>query len=244
MTSIQPTEQTLTRSHTLDSVPTSLIRFNSARIGPEKTEKDIEDLIESRPTSPLPLDRHLDEGLLQSNDFSPQSPIIKHKIHSTSRIAPLANENDSNRVLKISEYHAPENTPFEPLSTQASPKKLHSYILLTPCTIFSMSLLTILSLVVVIIGFGVAVARRQSQLNDHCSLISYCPQNTSYTVLCNMTTEYCHCYNTEDTLIGCIKQRQYGEGCYRTQECSVHHNLQCNMSIYQCQCLGHYYYNV
>lgn len=315
MTSVQPTEQTLLRSLTADSVPTSLIRFNSARILPEKTEDEVENLVEPPPTSPT--DLHIDEALLQSPSFirkihptsrvspfvndndgkrvvkaseyhsptsiirfnsariepgktennivnsiespptsptslhlqfdegsiPPLSPSIKHKRHLSARITPFTNENDSNRVVKISEYHAPDNTPFEPVTPKTSPKKLHHYILVPPRTLFSISLFTILSIAVVLIGFGVATARRQSDLNTHCPSISYCPQNKSYTVLCNMTNEYCQCYNTEDTLIGCLKQRRYNEGCYRTQECSIHHNLQCNTSIYQCQCLDHYYYN-
>lgn len=59
---------------------------------------------------------------------------------------------------------------------------------------------------------------------------------SSYTVLCNITNGYCQCYDTENTLIGCLQQRNYGEGCYPSQQCSTHQNLQCNLSIYQCQC--------
>jgi hypothetical protein len=232
MTSIRSVDGILPYSPRRDRATTisSLIRFNSARIEPERTE--------NRTTSPpgTPFDIQIDDSVF------PSSP-TPNRIHSTSRITSLATENDGGRVVKISEYHAPKNTPFEPITSNISPKKLHHYLLLEPRTIFSISLLTILSLAIVLIGFGVAVSYRQAQFNYRCPSISYCPRNSSYTLLCNITNEFCSCYNNENTLIGCLQQRQYGEGCYRSQECSIHHNLQCNMNIYQCQCLDHYLYN-
>jgi hypothetical protein len=217
MTSIQPIDKTPPHSPTLDRAPPTLIRFNSARIAPEKIENVSDNPIES----PLgtPFDLQIDDGLVQADKF----------LFPSSRIAPFANQNDGQRVVKISEYRAPENTPFEPITPKISPKKLHRYILLTPRTIFSLSLLTILSLAIVLIGFGIAISNRRSQLDYQCLSISYCPRNSSYTLLCNITTEYCSCYNTENELIGCIKQRQYGDGCYRSQECSIY--------IYKEECL-------
>ena len=200
-----------------------------------ESEGIIEDLTESSPT-----DLQIDDESTQVNEFLLTSLPTTKKTRVTS---PLTTDDNNERFVKISEYHAPENTPFEPLAPKLSPKKLHRYILLTPRTIYSGSLLTILSLAIVLIGFGIVVARRRSQLSFQCAPISYCPRNSSYTVLCNTTNEYCECYNTEDKLIGCLQQRKYGEGCYRVNECSLYQNLQCNLTIYQCQCLDHYLYN-
>ncbi|CAF4549392.1 unnamed protein product [Rotaria sp. Silwood1] len=241
MTSIQPISKPRHRSAVVNNAPSSLVRFYSARIAPEKTENKYKKSIESPPISPI--DLQIDEELFNFDQSSPRSSSTESKLHPTSPIPPSVDENDENRVVKVSEYRTPEDTPFKPLKSKISEKKLHWYILLTPRTIFSISLLTILSLVIVLIGFGISVANRQSQLNYQCPLISYCPKNSSYTVLCNMTNEYCGCYNTEDTLIGCLKQRHYKQGCYRSQECSNRDNLQCNMSLYQCTCLDHYIYN-
>jgi len=235
MASSQPVDKTSSRAaSTFDrtvSIPFS-IPFSSTRIAPENI---VEDRIRSR--SSTPFDLHIDEGSVQTS-FS-----IKDRIHLTTRIAPFPDENTGERAVKISEYRAPENTPFQPLTSESSPKTLNRYILLTHRTIFSLSLLTILSLAIVLIGLGIVISTRQSELNFQCTSISYCPRNNSYTVTCNLTNEYCQCYDTDNTLIGCFQQRKYGQGCYRSQECSIHQNLQCNMSIYQCQCLDHYLYN-
>jgi len=52
MTSVQPAGQKLPRNPIVDRA-TSLIRFNSARVAPEKSETDFENLIE--PSSPFDL---------------------------------------------------------------------------------------------------------------------------------------------------------------------------------------------
>lgn len=150
----------------------------------------------------------------------------------------------SEPTIKISEYQPSEITPFQPLAPKAiQTKKLHRFILLTPRTIFSLSLLSILSLAIILIGFGIVVSYRRSALSFRCQPMSYCPRNSSYTVICNLTNQYCSCYDFEDQLIGCLQQRKYSQACYRSQECSIEQNLQCNLHTYQCQCLDHYYYN-
>ncbi|CAF0914561.1 unnamed protein product [Adineta steineri] len=246
MTSIKPAENIRKYSPAISRV-TSIVRFNSARVTPENNENSSEKKLNeqsSPPLSPSPFNLQIDEGLFQFNELSLQSPLIKNKIHTTTLNTPSRDENEGKeRTVKVSEYCTPESTPFESLTGNISPKKLHRYILLTPRTIFSISLFTILSLGVVLIGFGIAISHRRAQLDYQCPVITYCPKDTSYTLICNITNEYCNCYNTEDEVIGCMRQRQYGAGCYRSQECSINHNLQCNLSLYQCQCLDHYTYN-
>lgn len=215
------------------NAPSSLVRFNSARVAPSS--------IEMRSLSPSEL--HVDDGFFPSLKSPPQSPFGISKFHPNTRITPINDDNDAARTVKISEYTVPENTPFEPLTPSKSPPKLHRYILVTPRNICFFALLAVVSIAVAAIGFGVVVARQRAQLDFTCPSISYCPRNTSYTVLCNTTDEGCGCYNHQDALIGCLKQRRYGEGCYRAQECSSHYNLQCNASTYLCECLDHYYYN-
>ena len=231
MASNQPIVEKLSRSRTFNQISTitSKIRFNSARIAPAPTiENTVEDEVE---TVPLGLcDIQIDEGVVQSDENSSMNNLTKE-------------ESTDQRLITISEYCAPENTPFQLFTPKISPKKLHHYILLTPRTVYSVSLFTVLSIATVLIGFGVAVSYRRTQLDFHCSLLSYCPKDSSYTVICNVTNGYCQCYNNDDQLIGCIQQRKYGEGCYRFQECDVRHNLQCQLNIYQCQCLDHYRYN-
>jgi len=150
----------------------------------------------------------------------------------------------SQPTLKISEFQPTEQTPFQQLTPKPiKPKKLHRFILLTYRTICSLSLLSILSIAIVLIGFGIVVSYRRSSIDFRCSSISYCPRNSSYTLTCNLTSEHCSCYDVDDELIGCIQQRTYSQACYRSQECSIEKNLQCNLHTYQCQCLDHYYYN-
>ncbi|CAF0980062.1 unnamed protein product [Rotaria magnacalcarata] len=221
--------------------PLSITRFHSGRIAPDNTENSMRASLESQ--SQLPFDLHIDEEMLGSGEFRSLSSLTDNQAYVRSSTALSTNENVREPVVKISQYRTPESTPFQPLSSKTSKKKLNKYILLTPRTILSISVLTILSLIVVLIGLGIAISERISKLNYRCPLMSYCPRNSSYTVICNTTNEYCSCYDTNDLLIGCFKQRRYGDGCYRSQECANNYNLQCNTSLYQCQCLDHYYYN-
>ncbi|UJR27115.1 hypothetical protein I4U23_008414 [Adineta vaga] len=240
MTSVQPVENIPLRTNPVDRSG-SLLRFNSARISPETKDNSLSDLIDSRPLSPTHI--RFEGGIFQTEGSTPQSPLIKNRIPPTKHLSPIEETNDTNRIVKISEYCTPKDTPFEPIIPNRPTKKLHRYILVTPRTIFSLTLFSIISIAVVLIGFGIAISHRRSQLDSRCLSISYCPRNASYTLLCNITNEYCGCYNTNDELMGCMKQRRYGNGCYRSQECSSYENLQCNTSTYQCQCLDHYYYN-
>ena len=230
MTSNQPIDGTLSRSRTLSQFPliTSKIRFNSARITPAVSENIVENGTESAPLTPSGI--QIGNRAVQFNENLPKTTSMNE-------------ENPDQQLITISEYRAPENTPFQPLTPNIAPKKLHNYIVLTSRTVYSVSLFTILSIAAVLIGFGVAVSLRRALFDFRCPLLSYCPKNTSYTVSCNVTNGYCQCYNNEDQLIGCIQQRKYGEGCYRSQECSAQHNLQCQLNIYQCQCLDHYQFN-
>lgn len=225
-----PTVLTQSRSGTFHqpSKMTPKVRFNSARIAPITNKNTAEGGIELAPLTPV--DIQINEKILES-DENPSTKILTNE------------ENTDQRLITISEYRAPENTPFTPLTPNISQKKLHHYIVLTPRTVYSVSIFSILSIAAVLIGFGVAVSHRRAQLDFRCALLSYCPRNASYTVSCNVTNGYCQCYNHEDQLIGCIQQRKYGDGCYRSQECSVQHNLQCQLNIYQCQCLDHYRFN-
>ncbi|CAF1337318.1 unnamed protein product [Adineta ricciae] len=221
MTSVRPFSHTSSSSTPIER-PGSLLRFNSARVSPEKVDDNREDRSEARPTSPV--DIHVGYGLFQPSDSPAHSPLIANTVQPA---VCKKDDNHKNRLVKISEYCTPENTPFEPITPNRSSKKLHRYILVTSRTICSLTLFSIVSIGIVLIGFGAALAHRQSQLDYRCPLISYCPRNTSYTLLCNITSEYCGCYDTNDELLGCMKQR----------------NLQCNISTYQCQCLDHYYFH-
>lgn len=212
----QPSSANIVRSPTFESTVTSVIRFHSARIVPEN--------IPERSLSPFDL-RVDDLDQSPSPTETPENPLR------------------STPTVQISEYAAPANTPFLPVKPTNKPKKLHRYLLLTPRTIISLSLFTFLSLSAVLIGFGVALSQRRSALDKSCSLRSYCPKNSSYNIRCNSTTEYCQCYNENDQLMGCFAQRHYGQGCYRSDECSFKENLQCHLPRYQCECLTHYFYN-
>jgi hypothetical protein len=227
----QASRTALKRGPTFESTISSLIRFNSARITPQTVGDDARSSIPSPPCSPF--DLQVNDAFLSSDDSPVQSPV------------PLSVAEDENDrpVVKFSEFRVATETPFRPISNKTKPIKLHRYILVAPRTIFSVSLFTIISLSAVMIGFGVAVSKRRAQLDYRCPTITYCPKNTSYTILCNTTTEQCGCYGTDDKLVGCLKQRHYGQGCYRWQECSTRDNLQCNLNLYQCQCVDHYFYN-
>jgi hypothetical protein len=234
MTSIQPIDKTLPYSPGSEcaSIVSSAFRFRSGRVTPENSVDD-----QSRILTPTPSHFQVD-GESARTSFS-----IRDKSPLRNRFTPISNDNPDERAVKISEYRAPESTPFQPIASKISPKKLHDYILLTTRTACFLSAVAILSLVIVLIGLGLAISSRQSELNFHCTSILYCPRNSSYTISCNTTNGYCQCYDTQKTLIGCLQQRNYGEACYRSQECSNQQNLQCNLSIYQCQCLDHYWYN-
>lgn len=165
---------------------------------------------------------------------------------SPSSTFPLLSSNSSSqeeRTVKISEYHPFENLPFQRITPLAGERKLHRFILLTPRTICSLSLFVFLSLAIISIGFGVVVSTRQAALSFQYSPIRYCPMNTSYTLTCNLTNEYCSCYDVQGQLLGCLAQRTHAQPCYRSQECSLQESLQCNLQVYQCPCLDHYYFN-
>ena len=98
MTSGEPIRS---RSSTLEPSPTTLIRFNSARVSPEKKEDEIEYLVE--PTLSLPSDLQLNEGLLHSNEFTPQSPLTKQKIYSVFRATSLVNDAEEKSLVKAFE---------------------------------------------------------------------------------------------------------------------------------------------
>jgi len=101
MTSVQPACQMLPRNPIIDRA-TSLIRFDSARVAPEKSENDFENLIE--PSSPF--DLWIDDELFLSTESPSQSLPTKDIVHPTTRISPINNENYSEGVSKISEYNA------------------------------------------------------------------------------------------------------------------------------------------
>ena len=205
------------RSATIESSVSSLIRFPSARIVPEN--------VPERSLSPFEL-------AIQDTDEPPTS--------SDQRVAsPLS----PTPAVQVSEFCTPANTPFEPVTSTTKAKTLNRYLALTPRTIISLSLFTFLSISAVLIGFGVAISERRSKLDSQCSLLSYCPRNASFNIRCNSTTERCECYNEDDRLIGCFKQRHFQQACYRADECSLHDNLRCNLQLYQCECLSHYFYN-
>ena len=230
------------RSPTFESAISSIIRFSSARITPEEARDDIRSPLPSPPLSPF--DLQLTDELLSSDDSPVQSPSFDKNSQPASPVPQdVAEGKDDAAVVKISEFRATTDAPFRPISENTSPKKLNCYILVAPRTIFSLSLFTILSLSAVLIGFAVAVSQRRAQLDYRCPTITYCPKNSSYTMFCNTTTELCGCYGTDDKLVGCLKQRHYGQGCYRWQECSTRDNLRCNLTLYQCQCVNHYFYN-
>ncbi|CAF4307771.1 unnamed protein product [Rotaria socialis] len=81
------------------------------------------------------------------------------------------NQNVREPVVKIFQYRTSESTPFRPLSSKTSKKKLNKYILITPRTILSISLLAIRSLIVALIGLVIATSERISKLNYRCSLV-------------------------------------------------------------------------
>ena len=213
----QTSRTKLGRSGTFDSTVSSIVRFPSARIVPEN--------IPERSLSPFELGIHETDSPPTPSDGSVTNPL-----------SPVP-------TVQISEFQTPENTPFQPVTSTTKAKTLNHYLLLTPRTIISLSLLTFLSISAVVIGFGVAISQRQSKLDSRCSLLSYCPKNSSFNIRCNSTTQHCECYNEDDRLIGCLKQRHYGQACYRADECSYHYNLRCNLQTYQCECLSHYFYN-